>query len=128
DEASAVYAQGARARYDAARGQGYGINERLAQVRDRARDLGLRDEEARCSAELALRLSFAGQFEEAEQEAARLLAMGEQARVAAVDAWQTLAIVHQGRGAVADALTARRSAVKAAREADLTERESMLTT
>jgi eukaryotic-like serine/threonine-protein kinase len=130
DEPSDVYAKGARARYDAARGQGYDVNERLAGVRDRARDLGLSDEEARCSAELALRLSFAGQLEEAEQEAARLLQLGEHpaTRVAAVDGWQTLAIVHQGRGAVADALTARRNAVKAAREADLTERESMLTT
>jgi tetratricopeptide (TPR) repeat protein len=130
DEASRVYARGARARYDSARGQGYDINERLADVRDQARVLGLIDEEARASAELALRRSFAGQFEEAEQEAARLLELGEgpASRAAAVDGWQTLAIVHQGRGAVSEALSARRNAARAAREADLTERESMLTT
>lgn len=130
DEQSRVYAQGARARYDAARGQGFDVNERLAQVRERAHELLLIDEEARASAALALRLSFAGEFEEAEEEAARLLRLGEQpgARAAAVDGWQTLAIVHQSRGAVAEALTARRNAARAAKQADLTERESMLTT
>lgn len=130
DEASRLYAKGARARYDAARGQGYDVNERLAEVRQRAHELGLKDEEARASAALALRLSFAGQFEEAELEAARLLALGEvqEMRAAAVDGWQTLAIVHQSRGAVADALSARRNAARAAKQADLTERESMLTT
>jgi tetratricopeptide (TPR) repeat protein len=130
DEASRVYAQGARARYDAARGQGYDVNERLAQVRERAHELSLNDEEARASAALAQRLAFAGQFEEAEQEAARLLALGKEPGMgaAAVDGWQTLAIVHQSRGAVADALSARRNAAQAAKQADLTERESMLTT
>ncbi|MCE7890079.1 MAG: serine/threonine-protein kinase PknK, partial [Sorangiineae bacterium PRO1] len=47
---------------------------------------------------------------------------------AAVDAWQTLAIVRQTQGAVTSALEARRNAVKAARSAGLKEREAMLMT
>jgi tetratricopeptide (TPR) repeat protein len=46
---------------------------------------------------------------------------------AAVDAWQTLAVVRQVRGELGSALEARRNAAKAARSAGLQEREAMLT-
>ncbi len=129
DEASAVRARGARARYDDARGVGHDISERLDQARDEARTLDLRDEEARCSAVIASRLAFAGRFADAEAEAERLLELAENGiSAAAVDAWQTLAIVRQTQGAVSAALEARRSAVKAARAAGLKEREAMLMT
>jgi eukaryotic-like serine/threonine-protein kinase len=130
DEASAVRARGARARYDDARGTGASISERLARTRDEAQKLGLHDEEARCSAALAARLAFAGRFAEAEAEAKRLLDLAEARKIAAaaVDGWQTLAIVRQTRGQVSAALDARRSAVKAARAAGLKEREAMLMT
>ncbi|MEN9578116.1 MAG: hypothetical protein RJA70_1125 [Pseudomonadota bacterium] len=125
-----IYARGARARYDAARAQGEDIDKRLAETRDSARDLGLHDEEARCSAELASRAAFAGRSGDAEIEVARLLQLAETRGMkgAAVDAWQTLGIVRQSQGALRQALAARRNAVTAAREADLRERESVLTT
>jgi tetratricopeptide (TPR) repeat protein len=128
DEATAVRARGARARYDDARGTGEEVSERLARTRDEAAALGLHDEVARCSATLATRLAFAGQFQEAEAEANGLLALSERERVlpAAVDAWQTLAIIRQTRGELSAALEARRSAVAAARSAGLREREAML--
>jgi tetratricopeptide (TPR) repeat protein len=130
DEASAVRARGAEARWDEARGAGTDVTERLARVRDEAAALGLWDEEARCSAPLATRLAFAGRFAEAEQEATRLIELAQRRGVhaAAVDAWQTLAIVRQTQGAVAAALQARRNAATAARSAGLKEREAMLTT
>jgi eukaryotic-like serine/threonine-protein kinase len=130
DAESAVYAEGARARFDAVRGHGVDVDARLAQVRDRAGLLGLYDEEARTGAELATRLAFAGQFAAAQAEAARLLSLAESRgiRAAAVDAWQTLAIVHQSLGELGRALDARRSAARAAREAELRERESVLVT
>jgi tetratricopeptide (TPR) repeat protein len=130
DEASSVRACGARARYEDARGTGDGISERLAQTRDQAAALGLHDEEARCSAALAARLAFAGRFVEAEQEAARLLDLAQKRGIsaAAVDAWQTLAIIRQTQGALSAALEARRNAAGAARSAGLKEREAMLTT
>jgi hypothetical protein len=130
DEASAVRARGARARYDDARGVGHDISERLGEARDEAARLGLHDEEARCSAVIATRLAFAGRFADAEAEAARLLDLAENRAInsAAVDAWQTLAIVRQTQGAVSAALEARRNAVKAARAAGLKEREAMLMT
>ncbi len=130
DEASEVRARGARARFDDARGTGHDISERLAEARDRAASLGLRDEEARCSAVLAARLAFAGAFADAEAEAARLLELAEEHHVttAAVDGWQTLAIVRQTRGELIAALDARRNAVAAARDAGLKEREAMLMT
>ncbi len=130
DEASAVRARGARARYDDARGTGEGISERLAEARDQAAALGLSDEEARCSAVLALRVAFAGHFAEAEAEVKRLLKLAEQksTSAAAVDAYQTQAIVRQTQGALAAALEARRNAAQAARNAGLKEREAMLMT
>jgi hypothetical protein len=79
---------------------------------------------------LANRLAFAGRFAEAEAEATRLLELAERkaTSAAAVDAWQTFAIVRQTQGAVTAALDARRNAVKAARSAGLKEREAMLMT
>jgi tetratricopeptide (TPR) repeat protein len=130
DEPSAVRARGARARFDEARGSGTGISERLAETRDEAAALGLHDEEARCSAVLASRFAFAGRFAEAEAEVRRLLQLAEQRgiSVAAVDAYQTQAIVRQTQGAVGAALEARRNAVAAAHKAALREREAMLMT
>ena len=129
DEASAVRARGARARYDDARGSGENISQRLAEARDEAARLELQDEEARCSAVLAARLAFAGKFKEAEAEARRLLGLAQRGiAYAAVDGYQTLAIVRQTQGALSAALDARRNATTAARAAGLRERESMLTT
>jgi tetratricopeptide (TPR) repeat protein len=130
DEASAVRARGARARYDDARGSGEGISERLAETRDQAATLGLLDEEARCSAVLALRVAFAGRFAEAEAEIKRLLKLAQQQRTsaAAVDAYQTQAIVRQTQGSLASALEARRNAASAARSAGLKEREAIIMT
>jgi serine/threonine protein kinase/tetratricopeptide (TPR) repeat protein len=129
DEASAVRARGARARYDDARGSGVEISKRLAEARDEANRLSLSDEEARCAAVLAARLAFAGKFKEAETEARRLLELAQRGiAYAAVDGYQTLAIVRQTQGALSAALEARRNATTAARAAGLRERESMLTT
>ncbi len=129
DEASEVRARGARARYDDARGSGEDISRRLAEARDEAARLELSEEEARCSAVLAARLAFAGQFREAEAEARRLLGLAHRGiAYAAVDGYQTLAIVRQTQGALSAALDARRNATSAARAAGLRERESMLTT
>jgi len=56
-----------------------------------------------------------------------MLAERERLLPAAVDAWQTLAIIRQTRGELSAALEARRSAVAAARSAGLREREATLT-
>ena len=129
DEASELKTAGARARYDDACASGSDIEERLAKVRERARELDLVDEEARCSAALAHRHAFAGDLGKAEREAAHLLDLAERRQIvwAGVDAWQVLAVVHQTRGELATALSARRSAAKAARAAGLQEREAILT-
>ncbi|EYF07432.1 serine/threonine-protein kinase [Chondromyces apiculatus] len=129
DEASELLTLGARARYDQACGVGGDLEARLTSVRDRSRALGLLDEEAQCTASLAHSRAFAGQLQLAEQEAARLLELSEQRELewAAVDAWQTRAVVHQTRGEVAAALEARRNAARAARAAGLQEREAVLT-
>jgi tetratricopeptide (TPR) repeat protein len=129
DEASEVRAMGARARYDHARAHGLDVDERLLAARQRARALHLLEEEARCSATLAQRHAFAGQLAEAEHEAEHLLELAGPGGVdaAAVDAWQTFAVVRQTRGALAAALDARRSAARAARTAGLQEREAILT-
>jgi eukaryotic-like serine/threonine-protein kinase len=129
DEASGVRARGARARYDDARGSGVEISKRLAETRDEANRLKLSDEEARCSAVLAARLAFAGKFKEAEGEGKRLLELAQRGIAsAAVDGYQTLAIVRQTQGALSAALEARRNATTAARAAGLREREAMLMT
>src|SRR5690606_20899742 len=125
DEASQVRAEGARARFDAARGSGMDVTERLLAIRDRAAALGLSDEEARSSAAAASRLACAGRFEQAEAEAARLLSLANDKGIlsAAVDAWQTLGILRQSLGQLSAALDARRNAVRAAQRAGLQERE-----
>src|SRR5690606_35647606 len=113
NDVARTYAQGARARYDAARGQGLYIGERLERVRKQAQQLGLPDEEARCSAELATRFAFAGEHEKAEQELRRLLELAQSntgLMASAVNAWQVLAIVRQTQGALLEALQARRNA------------------
>ncbi|MCC6528021.1 MAG: protein kinase [Polyangiaceae bacterium] len=129
DEASELRTMGARARYDDARSMGTDVEERLLAVRRRAAALGLLDEEARCSATLATRYAYAGDFAKAELEAEHLLdlALSRGVQAAAVDAWQTLAVVRQTRGQLAAALEARRNAAKAARAARLKQREAMLT-
>lgn len=129
DEESQLRTMGARARYDDARASGVDIEGRLLSVRERARQLDLVDEEARCSATLAHRYAFAADLPKAERESAHLLDLSERRQIvwAAVDAWQVLAIVHQTRGELSTALEARRSAAKAARTAGLQEREAILT-
>jgi eukaryotic-like serine/threonine-protein kinase len=129
DEASELKTAGARARYDDACASGSEIEERLTQVRERARVIDLVEEEARCSGTLASRYAFAGQLAMAEREAAHLIDLAERREIvwAAVDAWQVLAVVHQARGELAPALDARRAAARAASAAGLQEREAMLT-
>jgi eukaryotic-like serine/threonine-protein kinase len=130
DDSSRVRAEGARVRYDDARGagDGDGLADRLEAVRASAAALGLHDEEARCSAALAARLAYAGKNTEAEDEASRLLVLSERHNLpsAALDAWQTLAIARQTQGELIAALDARRNAVKAAATAGLKEREATL--
>ena len=130
DDLSSVRARGARARYEVARGGGANLSDSLADIRNEASKLELYDEESRCSAALATQLAFAGDFPEAESEAHRLLGLAQihGVRTAAVDGWQTLAIIHQTHGALSSALDARRNAVGAAHNAGLRERESILTT
>jgi tetratricopeptide (TPR) repeat protein len=129
DEGSELRTDGAQARYDDARAQGVDIEGRLRRVRDRALEIGLVEEALRSSATLALRLAFAGELGAAEEEARRILELSERHHIdwAPVDAWQTLAVVHQTRGELASALEARRSAARAARAAGLMEREATLT-
>ncbi len=128
DTASSLRTEGARARYDHARGTGLDVTERLIQVRDGAGRHGLVDEEARCTATLAARYAFSGELSAAERESHRLLKLAEGGAVAcaAVDGWQTLAIVYQTRGQLVSALDARRNAALAARAAGLKEREGTL--
>ncbi len=129
DEACEVRCMGARARYDHARSAGVDVEDRLLEVVARSAELGMLDEEARCSATLATRYAYAGELSMAEAEAAHLLELAEQRDVqpAAVDAWQALAVVSQTRGELAAALEARRNAARAARAAGLKQREAMLT-
>lgn len=130
DEASAVRARGARARYDDARGAGEDVSERLGEVCDVADALGLHEEVARCAACLAARYAFAGRFDAAERQATRLLTLAGSHGLqgAAVDGYQTLAVVRQTQGALIRALDSRRNAVAAARAGGLKEREAVLTT
>ena len=129
DGASRVRADGARARYDNARGRGASdIVLRLSEARAEAKRLGLADEEARCTATLASRHAFGGNLESAEREAAHLLEIAETRAIphAAIDAWQALAVVRQTRGELASALEARKNARRAASQAGRMEREAML--
>jgi tetratricopeptide (TPR) repeat protein len=129
DESSKLRAEGARARYDHARGTGVSdLVQRLSEVRTKARELGLSDEEARTTAILATRHAFGGRLDDAEREADYLLELAETRgiAVAAVDAWQSLAVVRQTRGELGRALEARQNATRAANQAGLKEREAML--
>jgi serine/threonine protein kinase/tetratricopeptide (TPR) repeat protein len=128
DEASQIRSEISRARYDHARGVGVDVDLRLSQAREKATKLGLIEEEARCTATLAARSAYGGDLEAAEREADHLLEMAESRGIhtAAVDAWQSLAVVHQTRGELLKALEARRKAARAANQAGLRERESML--
>jgi tetratricopeptide (TPR) repeat protein len=105
------------------------IEERLTEVRDRAKALDLVDEEASCTATLAMRHAYAGQLADAEREATHLIELSDQRQIvsAGVDAYQALAIVRQTRGELAAALEARRAAARAARTAGLQERDAILT-
>ncbi|MDP9036611.1 MAG: protein kinase, partial [Myxococcota bacterium] len=112
DTASDVRARGARVRYEDACGGDSGTSARLDDVCRAAQAQNLLDEEARCGAALATRCAYAGELEKAAEVADRLLILSQRHNVAgaAVDAWQTLAVVRQARGEVGAALDARRSA------------------
>jgi eukaryotic-like serine/threonine-protein kinase len=129
DEPSAVRALGARVRYEDACGGGPDTSRGLEEVIDRAKAAGLFDEEARSSAVLASRYAFAGELDRAADVADALLHLARTHGIAgaAVDAWQTLAVVRQASGDVGAALEARRSAARAAAEAGLKTREATLT-
>ncbi len=129
DRASEVRASGARVRYEDACGGDAETSARLDDVLRQAQEAGLVDEEARCAAALAARYAFAGELGAAQEVANGLLALSQKQGIAGgiVDAWQTLAVVHQARGEVGAALDARRSAVRAANDAGLKAREATLT-
>jgi hypothetical protein len=129
DVPSSVRARGARVRYEDACGGDSETGVRLDQVRIAAQNAKLPDEEARCAAALAARYAYAGQLDEAENVADALLNLSVRHGLAgaAVDAWQTLAVVRQARGEVGAALEARRSAARAASAAGLKAREATLT-
>jgi tetratricopeptide (TPR) repeat protein len=129
DRASEVRACGARVRYEDACGGDAETSARLSDVLGQAQEAGLVDEEARCAAALAARYAFAGDLDRAQEVANGLLVLSQKHAIAGgtVDAWQTLAVVHQARGEVGAALDARRSAVRAANEASLKAREATLT-
>ncbi len=129
DEASEVRARGARVRYEDACGGDAETSAHLDAVRRAAQAAKLPDEEARCAAALATRYAYAGELDEAEQTARGLLVLSQEENipVAAVDAWQTLAVVRQARGEVGAALEARQNAAGTARAAALKTREATLT-
>ncbi|WP_394842887.1 protein kinase [Pendulispora brunnea] len=129
DAASEIRARGARLRYEDARGGDHETSARLEQVGREARDAGLCDEEARSAAVLAARFAYAGEHDKAADVADRLLTIAHEHAIpaAAVDAWQTFAVVYQARGEVGAALEARRAAAEAASAAGLRTREAMLT-
>jgi tetratricopeptide (TPR) repeat protein len=128
DEASSVRALGARVRYENACGGGPDTAASLEDVIRRAKAAGLYDEEARSAADLAARYAYAGELDKASQWTDSLLELAGKYGIpnAAVDAWQTLAVVRQAKGDVGAALEARRSAVRAASEAGLKTREATL--
>ncbi|MFO0737357.1 MAG: protein kinase [Labilithrix sp.] len=128
DEASSVRALGARVRYENACGGGPDTAASLEDVIRRAKAAGLYDEEARSAADLAARYAYAGELDKASQWTDSLLELAGKYGIpnAAVDAWQTLAVVRQAKGDVGAALDARRSAVRAASEAGLKTREATL--
>ncbi len=129
DDPSKVRALGARVRYEDACGGGPETSQGLEAVIDRAQAARLYDEEARSAAVLASRYAFAGELDRAAHVADSLLELARTHGIpgAAVDAWQTLAVVRQARGDVAAALEARRSAARAAADVGLKTREATLT-
>jgi hypothetical protein len=129
DQASGVRARGARVRYEDACGGDAETSARLDEVRAAAQVAKLADEEARCAAALASRYAYGGQLDRAEEVADGLLSLSLRDGIpgAAVDAWQSLAVVRQARGDVGAALEARRSAARAASAAGLRAREATLT-
>ncbi len=129
DAASEVRWLGAKLRYEDAKGGLPDTSQGLEEVRKSARKLGLFDEEAKSAAVLASRSAFGGELDRAADVAEELLEIAARQRIpaAAVDAWQTLAVVRQARGEVGAALEARRSAAQAACEAGLKTQEAMLT-
>ncbi len=129
DEASSVRARGARVRYADACGGDAETGARLDEVRRAAQAAKLPDEEARCAAALASRYAYGGQLDRAEEVADALLTLSLRYGIAgaAVDAWQSLAVVRQARGDVGAALEARRSAARSASAAGLKAREATLT-
>ena len=129
DTGSELRARGARLRYEDACGGDQETSAKLDQVTHESKNAGLTDEEARCAAALASRYAFGGQLDDAAEMAEHLLSISQEQGLtsAAVDAWQTLAVVRQARGDVGPALDARRSAARAASEAGLKTREATLT-
>jgi hypothetical protein len=129
DEASGVRARGARVRYEDACGGDAETSARLDDVRRAAQAAKLPDEEARTAAALASRYAYGGQLDRAEEVADALLTLSLRHGIAgaAVDAWQSLAVVRQARGDVGSALEARRSAARSASAAGLKAREATLT-
>src|SRR5580704_6613432 len=129
DRASEVRARGARVRYEDACGGGAETSARLEEVRRAAQEIALVDEEVRCGAVLAARYAYGGELDNAAEVADGLLTLSQRHNIAgaAVDAWQTLAVVRQARGEVGAALEARRSAARAASAAGLKAREATLT-
>ncbi|MDP9001089.1 MAG: AAA family ATPase, partial [Myxococcota bacterium] len=129
DVPSEVRARGARLRYEDACGGNAETSMRLDEVRGAAQAANLPDEEARTAAALAARYAYGGDLDKAAEVASALLTLAQRHNIAgaAVDAWQTLAVVRQARGEVAAALEARRSAARAASAAGLKAREAMLT-
>jgi len=129
DVASDLIARASRARYDDARGTNAEVVQALSDIRVQAEAHGLHEVVASCSAALASRAAYGGDFATAEREAERLLGSGlSDIPGAQVDAHQALAIVRQARGQVTAALEARKMAAEAARRSGLMEREAMLTT
>jgi tetratricopeptide (TPR) repeat protein len=129
DEASHARARGSRVRYEDACGGDAETSSRLEEVRKAAQAAKLPDEEARNSAALASRYAYGGQLDKAEEVADALLTLSLKHGIAsaAVDAWQSLAVVRQARGEVGAALEARRSAARSASAAGLKAREATLT-
>ena len=129
DVASEIIARASRVRYDDARGTDANVVQALADIRAQAEAHSLREVVASCSAALASRAAYGGDFATAEREVERLLGSGlSDIPGAQVDAHQVMAIVRQARGQVTAALDARKMAAEAARRAGLMEREAMLTT
>ena len=130
DEASEVRARGARVRYEDACGGGRRDERapRRGAPRGAGRGAPRRRGAMRGGARGALRLrGRARQGGRGRRLASSTLSQQHGIAGAAVDAWQTLAVVRQARGDVGAALEARRSAARAASAAGLKTREATLT-